>query len=188
MANKPSTARASPANTSAPRARAWPRNRGLVTGLPSGERAVRLAYAALYLPGVDRAGKAGRPLGKRLRIAYFVPCQQYMGGGGKWPPPAPATAFPFVYMEGPFMALGKFTTPASPPVAPPVPPAGMKAAAAAPQRTGSPMGGAAPTQEQIAQRAYEKWLKRGRQVGTETMDWLEAEAELKREMAIGRNY
>lgn len=39
-----------------------------------------------------------------------------------------------------------------------------------------------PTYDQIAKRAYEKWLKRGRPEGTQTQDWLEAEMELKREM------
>ena len=38
-------------------------------------------------------------------------------------------------------------------------------------------------QEKIAQRAYEKWIKRGRPQGTEMLDWLEAENELKAEMA-----
>jgi hypothetical protein len=37
-------------------------------------------------------------------------------------------------------------------------------------------------QEKIAQRAYEKWIKRGRPQGTEMLDWLEAENELKSEM------
>jgi hypothetical protein len=32
-------------------------------------------------------------------------------------------------------------------------------------------------------RAYEKWIKRGRPQGTEMLDWLEAENELKAEMA-----
>jgi hypothetical protein len=36
--------------------------------------------------------------------------------------------------------------------------------------------------EKIAQRAYEKWIKRGRPQGTEMQDWLEAENELKSEM------
>jgi hypothetical protein len=40
-----------------------------------------------------------------------------------------------------------------------------------------------PTQQQIAQRAYERWVKRGRPHGTHLQDWLEAEMELKREMA-----
>jgi hypothetical protein len=32
-------------------------------------------------------------------------------------------------------------------------------------------------------RAYEKWVKRGRPHGTDVQDWMEAEAELKREYA-----
>ena len=36
--------------------------------------------------------------------------------------------------------------------------------------------------EKIAQRAYEKWVKRGRPPGTETLDWIEAENELKAEL------
>jgi len=42
-----------------------------------------------------------------------------------------------------------------------------------------------PTHEQIAKRAYEKWVKRGRPEGTHLQDWYEAEAELKRELASG---
>lgn len=42
------------------------------------------------------------------------------------------------------------------------------------------------SQEKIAQRAYEKWLKRGQPQGTEMMDWLEAETELKYEMSRGK--
>lgn len=38
-------------------------------------------------------------------------------------------------------------------------------------------------QEKIAMRAYEKWVKRGRPMGTEMEDWLEAEKELKSEMS-----
>lgn len=38
-------------------------------------------------------------------------------------------------------------------------------------------------QEKIAMRAYEKWIKRGRPMGTEMQDWLEAESELKTEMS-----
>ena len=37
--------------------------------------------------------------------------------------------------------------------------------------------------EKVAQRAYEKWIKRGRPMGTEMQDWLEAEMELKSEMS-----
>jgi len=36
-------------------------------------------------------------------------------------------------------------------------------------------------QEKIAQRAYEKWIKRGRPVGDGMQDWVEAENELKQE-------
>jgi hypothetical protein len=39
--------------------------------------------------------------------------------------------------------------------------------------------------EKIAMRAYEKWVQRGRQQGTQLQDWLEAEAELKVEYARG---
>jgi hypothetical protein len=38
-------------------------------------------------------------------------------------------------------------------------------------------------QDKIAQRAYEKWCKRGCQHGSDKQDWLEAEAELRAEMA-----
>jgi hypothetical protein len=37
--------------------------------------------------------------------------------------------------------------------------------------------------DRIAQRAYEKWLKRGCVHGHDTQDWMEAEAELRAEMA-----
>ncbi len=38
--------------------------------------------------------------------------------------------------------------------------------------------------EKIAARAYEKWVQRGRpQSGSDTQDWLEAEAELKAEQS-----
>ena len=37
--------------------------------------------------------------------------------------------------------------------------------------------------EKIAMRAYDKWCKRGRPYGTARQDWLEAEAELRAEMA-----
>jgi len=36
-------------------------------------------------------------------------------------------------------------------------------------------------QEKIAQRAYEKWMKRGCTHGCHLQDWTEAEAELKAE-------
>ncbi len=37
--------------------------------------------------------------------------------------------------------------------------------------------------EKIAMRAYEKWMKRGRTHGHDLQDWVEAEAELRVEMA-----
>jgi len=37
--------------------------------------------------------------------------------------------------------------------------------------------------EKIAQRAYEKWLKRGCAHGYDVQDWTEAENELKAEMS-----
>ena len=37
--------------------------------------------------------------------------------------------------------------------------------------------------EKIAMRAYEKWLKRGQQHGSDVQDWVEAENELRAEMA-----
>jgi hypothetical protein len=42
-----------------------------------------------------------------------------------------------------------------------------------------------PTYDQIAKRAYEKWVKRGRPGGTHLQDWYEAEAELKKEFTAG---
>jgi hypothetical protein len=39
--------------------------------------------------------------------------------------------------------------------------------------------------EKIAQRAYEKWLKRGQQHGRDVQDWVEAEMELREEMKRG---
>jgi hypothetical protein len=41
-------------------------------------------------------------------------------------------------------------------------------------------------QDKIALRAYEKWIKRGRPEGTQMLDWLEAENELKAEMTRGK--
>jgi hypothetical protein len=35
--------------------------------------------------------------------------------------------------------------------------------------------------EKIAMRAYEKWCQRGRPVGTDVQDWVEAERELQAE-------
>lgn len=45
-----------------------------------------------------------------------------------------------------------------------------------------PVAPSKPAHERIAMRAYEKWLQRGCQSGTDQQDWLEAEAELMAEM------
>jgi hypothetical protein len=37
--------------------------------------------------------------------------------------------------------------------------------------------------EKIAMRAYEKWVRRGKNHGCDLQDWLEAEKELQAEMA-----
>jgi hypothetical protein len=37
--------------------------------------------------------------------------------------------------------------------------------------------------EKVAQRAYEKWVKRGRTHGHDLQDWMEAEAELRAELS-----
>lgn len=39
------------------------------------------------------------------------------------------------------------------------------------------------THEQIARRAHEIWVKRGRKQGEDRQNWLEAEAQLKAELA-----
>jgi hypothetical protein len=46
-------------------------------------------------------------------------------------------------------------------------------------------GGPQPSQEEIAQRAYELYLQRGSVPGHETDDWLQAEAELSAEATQG---
>lgn len=51
--------------------------------------------------------------------------------------------------------------------------------------TGQPARGATVTgvtQEKIAKRAYELWLKRGCRHGCDMQDWLDAEAEVKAEV------
>ncbi len=55
---------------------------------------------------------------------------------------------------------------------------------AAPQAkppAGAMSGSSSIPQEKIAQRAYEKWLKRGCGHGSDMQDWMEAEAELRSE-------
>ena len=41
-----------------------------------------------------------------------------------------------------------------------------------------------PSYEQVCMRAYEKWCKRGRPMGSPDSHWLEAEAQLRREMTM----
>jgi len=40
-----------------------------------------------------------------------------------------------------------------------------------------------PPQEKVAARAYQKWMQKGCKHGHDQQDWLEAEAEIKAEMA-----
>jgi Protein of unknown function (DUF2934) len=51
--------------------------------------------------------------------------------------------------------------------------------------TSQPTSHPSVPQDKIAMRAYERWVKRGRPHGTHVQDWLEAEMELKAEMARG---
>ncbi len=48
--------------------------------------------------------------------------------------------------------------------------------------TQPPMMAAKIPHERIAMRAFEKWVKRGRPQGTALQDWMEAEAELMKEL------
>jgi hypothetical protein len=43
--------------------------------------------------------------------------------------------------------------------------------------------GPMPTHEQISRRAHDIWLKRGSKPGQDEQNWLEAEAQLRAEMA-----
>lgn len=43
--------------------------------------------------------------------------------------------------------------------------------------------GPMPTYEQVSRRAHEIWIKRGSKHGQDIQNWLEAEAQLKAEMA-----
>jgi hypothetical protein len=70
-------------------------------------------------------------------------------------------------------------------------PAKKKVPAASPQQTPHASSGANPsprrrTPEEVAQRAYELWLKRGGQHGSDQDDWLRAERELSGE-GSGKN-
>lgn len=48
--------------------------------------------------------------------------------------------------------------------------------------TNPPLTTAKLPHERIAMRAYEKWVQRGRPEGTAVQDWVEAEAELMKEV------
>jgi len=54
-----------------------------------------------------------------------------------------------------------------------------------PQQTHSSNSGPTTTvpHEKIAQRAYEKWCKRGSKDGNDKQDWIDAENELRAEMS-----
>lgn len=65
-------------------------------------------------------------------------------------------------------------------------PSVAKSPTAQPATQGSQQGNHQPGQvphEKIAMRAYDKWCQRGCPPGTNEQDWLEAENELKTEMA-----
>ena len=47
-------------------------------------------------------------------------------------------------------------------------------------QTASASTGAAPTEEDIRRRAYQRYIDRGGDHGTDFEDWLEAERELKK--------
>jgi hypothetical protein len=57
-----------------------------------------------------------------------------------------------------------------------------RVATPAPSRTTAPP---AVSHEKIAQRAYERWMKRGCPHGSDMLDWVEAEKELKAEFTRG---
>lgn len=46
-----------------------------------------------------------------------------------------------------------------------------------------PSRGPQPTREQISKRAHDIWIKRGCKPGQDEQNWLEAEAQLRAEMA-----
>jgi hypothetical protein len=60
---------------------------------------------------------------------------------------------------------------------------GLKMSRMATPVTAQPAATAKVPHEKIAQRAYEKWCKRGQAHGHDKQDWAEAEAELRAEMA-----
>jgi hypothetical protein len=64
----------------------------------------------------------------------------------------------------------------------PLRPASTPAPSAAKPKSERPATG--PTHEQIAQRAHEIWVRNGSKHGEDQRHWLEAEAELKKEMGV----
>jgi hypothetical protein len=56
---------------------------------------------------------------------------------------------------------------------------GSKRTQGSPELTKTTQGSPELTHEEIARRAYEKFLARGRQPGREMQDWLDAERELR---------
>jgi hypothetical protein len=71
------------------------------------------------------------------------------------------------------------------------PPTGQTGQTARPGQTGQTVQAASGTNrlptERIAQRAYEKWLKRGCVHGYDTQDWVEAEREILAEQSRSAN-
>ncbi|MBN1359872.1 MAG: DUF2934 domain-containing protein [Sedimentisphaerales bacterium] len=82
------------------------------------------------------------------------------------------------------VATAESTTPKSKSEVTPLRPADKPAASAATGATARSQTPAGPTHEQIAQRAHELWVKNGSKHGEDRMRWLEAEAQLKREMGV----
>ncbi len=56
-----------------------------------------------------------------------------------------------------------------------------------PQQTGNATPSAQLPRERVAQRAYDKWMKRGCKHGFDQQDWNEAENELRQEMGNKTN-
>jgi len=75
-----------------------------------------------------------------------------------------------------FKEDGTMSRVTTPPVARPLTP-GM------PATTPPPLSSASVPREKIAMRAYEKWLKNGCPHGCDRQHWMEAEDELKAELA-----
>jgi hypothetical protein len=68
------------------------------------------------------------------------------------------------------------------------PPVAKPTTSGIPPTATPPKSGTAVPREKVAMRAYEKWLKSGCQHGCDQQHWLEAEAELRAEMARGTRH